>query len=1615
MSAREQNSFRRLRSTVTSPPPSSARQSNTSIFPRTSCKGAGATGASQTPLITRASNHSPHTHQSVGAKGAQDSQTPLNKNLSTVRNFPRVIPTTRAENIRRAQVATQDARTNTAVQSAAIQSTIIARVVNDVKAATVAKATAEVVLSAAPMVTAPATEAPYKRAIRKVRPTAISATSAISPKCNLQRLAPNADSKLQIDQEGMPSLIDDSDSSDDDELPASLPSQNPCPSILRFSARILPETIRQNFQLSAQVQPLSSDDDGDLLAAAHRSDFHQALCPDFTDNISQNTAKEPVLNVSSQGFPFSLPSQQCCSPNVTPWSQFQLAGSFFLDGGSRKRSGSCAFVCYGRDYCYIEANPLPRGQSTNNLAEFQALLNALKHAITKKMRRILVVTDSELVANFLKGLNRIDKSHLLSITLEIAGLIVFFSAIYVSRIPSHKAVSVENDVADALCTWAMCSEQPITHCAHPKRVVAEQVMAPLIPKLKKLSKHAPREHYACDHCLKSAHHKSEACPLLRFAQLSTFHLADGEQQCLGCLSPHHCSSNCFLFSSAHQTRRPVSSTLIETQPLPIGETLQRHAAELYQTDLGSLRFPNNCSRKQFVDYYATFILGLEQSSCEADTEVARKAGALWHSNYRFEGLTIKRVRPPRERCRDPGDNSNPAPIDVDAELAKRALRAAKLIPHARVSDVSKALRTGERVALSEETKNLLRECYPEAKESEKVIFEPKPLPRFAVSRDAVARVILARSPNSHPGTTGITFAALQNFCRWTYKMEDADNPDYRWDILCRLISKIMSGNAVALSDMLLDVLGATFDKNAEKPGAPFSLRNLGIEESILRVAAALVFEEVLPKALKEGFLTEFDFGAGRKAGAEIFGRIAAMLARSGSASAVFDVVKAFNHLRREDIKAAVQDFNHPLLTAIVHFLFSRDSKVSFKCPHTGEVFELWLTKGIHQGNPLSVFIFCLTIAFILRPFRRAHPEILVLTFVDDIQVHSRRGAINNFPSIVEDFIALFNAHGLRFNLSDAAKSSVYSVHPLSLSVQQRLKLIGMRCQNDGIAPCKIAHGNVAFMKAHADKLLLKLRTRYASFQALWPTLIKYDRSLKKPSGRVYEPFLNLVRLSFLSMPTYVLRTLHPSKCVAYCRIASELGSALIQNVLPKFIELPPSLDLNTEAYPDLTAISARVMQLPLSLGGLSLRLANSVADIAYAASCIDCIPSMQLAALKMGVKCEQYLIPELILTQKRIATQIPGTGPSFWARALDPEDDSFDKPMQKTLTSMLNAAEVRAIAELLSAHPVYLHAFNARADAKQEHVSWPLNPVSRARFSLGALSDAEFSRAAAIAIIHPIMAPRICGCGQPLDPAGFHLLSCRYNSYTAIHDCVKEAVAARIKSFMAPEIAPMAVLLEQPVIAHYKLRDPSKAEGVVCVADLVLSLHGEVQQHPVICDFVSCGRCQHRSGSCSGDFTLALRVAALFKRGKYKKYDIADNAFFPLPFGRTNVLSQEIFDFCSLVARHFATVSDVDRKLRATFSRSICVGAARTFNLAVRRLQISAAARVGIPAISALALQPSRAPLLRRSALPKSTLLLIQNETKMRARLDMVLRGSEGDSLFRSPGAQGIVDSEVDD
>ncbi len=69
--------------------------------------------------------------------------------------------------------------------------------------------------------------------------------------------------------------------------------------------------------------------------------------------------------------------------------------------------------------------------------------------------------------------------------------------------------------------------------------------------------------------------------------------------------------------------------------------------------------------------------------------------------------------------------------------------------------------------------------------------------------------------------------------------------------------------------------------------------------------------------------------------------------------------------------------------------------------------------------------------------------------------------------------------------------------------------------------------------------------------------------------------------------------------------------------------------------------------------------------------------------------------------------------------------------------------------------------------------------------------------------------------------------------------------------------------------------------------------------YSLACDFVSCLALGY------GSFHDCLVGKSRLKRKIYSKYIIPDNALFPLPFGRTNVVSQDVFDFCSLIGRYF--------------------------------------------------------------------------------------------------------------
>ena len=185
---------------------------------------------------------------------------------------------------------------------------------------------------------------------------------------------------------------------------------------------------------------------------------------------------------------------------------------------------------------------------------------------------------------------------------------------------------------------------------------------------------------------------------------------------------------------------------------------------------------------------------------------------------------------------------------------------------------------------------------------------------------------------------------------------------------------------------------------------------------------------------------------------------------------------------------------------------------------------------------------------------------------------------------------------------------------------------------------------------------------------------------------------------------------------------------------------------------------------------------------------------------------------------------------------------------------------------------------------------------------------------------------------------GLQLLKFKTNHFTDMHNVTKHALAQRLRSLMTSQMAAIAVHVETPVSRWCKLLPQHPIESIARVADIVILLSGLTQQDVLVTDVVST-LC--RTPNASDGFYFELNQAETQKRSTYRMYDITLHHFFPLAFGRTNILSRESLRFCDFVGNYFPKSLKVADRLRATFSRSIAAGVASTFNAAIRRLQMA--------------------------------------------------------------------------
>jgi len=128
----------------------------------------------------------------------------------------------------------------------------------------------------------------------------------------------------------------------------------------------------------------------------------------------------------------------------------------FTDGGARSNPGPAGvgfvvvvdgkIVCEGGDYI---------GETTNNVAEYQALIWGLENVAALGFEQVSVRADSELMVKQLTGVYRVKQPHLKPLAEKATSLLKSFRAaeiLHVRRENNREADSLVNDAIDARTT-----------------------------------------------------------------------------------------------------------------------------------------------------------------------------------------------------------------------------------------------------------------------------------------------------------------------------------------------------------------------------------------------------------------------------------------------------------------------------------------------------------------------------------------------------------------------------------------------------------------------------------------------------------------------------------------------------------------------------------------------------------------------------------------------------------------------------------------------------------------------------------------------------------------------------------------------------------------------------------------------------------------------------------------------------------------------------------------------------------------------------------------------------------------------------------------------------------
>ena len=126
----------------------------------------------------------------------------------------------------------------------------------------------------------------------------------------------------------------------------------------------------------------------------------------------------------------------------------------WVDGAARGNPGPASYGVHveGPDGTVVAELKERLGETTNNVAEYKALLAALEWAIAEEISRLKVFTDSQLLERQIKGAWKVKHPNLKGLYLEarsLAGKLEHFTIAHVRRENNKDADRLANEALDA--------------------------------------------------------------------------------------------------------------------------------------------------------------------------------------------------------------------------------------------------------------------------------------------------------------------------------------------------------------------------------------------------------------------------------------------------------------------------------------------------------------------------------------------------------------------------------------------------------------------------------------------------------------------------------------------------------------------------------------------------------------------------------------------------------------------------------------------------------------------------------------------------------------------------------------------------------------------------------------------------------------------------------------------------------------------------------------------------------------------------------------------------------------------------------------------------------------